>query len=214
MKILYGEMETSREKILQYCLTQKEANPSFRIVDVGGVLNSWSKEVADLVIDFNADDTDSSLRADICSHKDWEKIISYVEKNGKFDYAICTHTLEDLVQPFIALENLPKIASAGVITMPSIKTELSEVESQLWVGYIHHRWFFSEKEGEMYIIPKLPIFQVLASISPLPELDKKKSEIQYHWVGEIKYSLFMNGFHGPTMYRVYEEANYVINNLV
>ena len=214
MRIEYGDMESSRKEILQFCHARKIENPNYEIVDVGGFADSWSSEVTDLVIDFRGDDTHNSLKADICSYRDWEKIFSYVHKNGKFDYAICTHTLEDLAYPFLSLECLPKIAKAGIITMPTINTELSNIESEDWIGYIHHRWFFTEQEGEMFVIPKLPIFQVIGGIIPFSESDKTVNEIRYHWEDNIPFRVFMDGYHGPTPNEVLENCNRILASIL
>lgn len=212
MRIEYGDMESSRKEILEFCHARKNENPNYTIVDVGGVADSWSREVVSLVIDYRADDAHNSLKADICYHRDWEKIFAYVDAYGMFDYAICTHTLEDLASPFLALENLPKIAKSGIITMPSIKTEFSNIESEDWIGYIHHRWFFTEQENEMYVIPKLPIFQILGSVIPVSD-SKATSEIRYHWENYIPYRVFMNGYHGPSPKEVLESCNMIVNSI-
>lgn len=199
MIITYGDMETSRKEILDFCLAKKQENPNYKVVDVGGTAAAWSQPVANLVIDFNATDSDTAMKADITSYEDWQKIIAYVEANGMFDYAICTHTLEDVANPFLALKNLPKIAKAGIITMPSMKTEMTNVESPTWIGYIHHRWFFSKENDIMFVVPKLSVFETLAHMNPNPPaFDKANSEVRYHWENEIPYKVFMDGYHGPT----------------
>ena len=93
---------------------------------------------------------------DICKQDAWLSLLELVEREGKFDYAICTHTLEDVYSPVVALEMMPRIAKAGIISMPSLWAELNHVESTQWLGFMHHRWIFDfDKEGNMLLLPKL-----------------------------------------------------------
>lgn len=200
-------MSDSRNDILLFCRMQKAANPEYRIVDIGGAAAGWSSEVSDLLVDINSStEHKNCINADICTNTGWETIFTYVKQHGMFDYAICTHTLEDVYNPFLSIENLPKIAKAGVITMPSAKKELTHCENPRWLGYIHHRWLFDEIDGVMYIVPKLPIFDAIVYGNQIPSFSGK-DEVQYYWEAEtgIPYKLFMNGFHGPNVNTVYSE---------
>ena len=210
MQITFGTVNNSRNQILQKIIEEKQ-NSVFRVVDVGGVVNGWSKEVVDLVIDKNTTDTKKSMQIDICVYNDWNKILDDVTINGLYDYAICTHTLEDVYNPFTALEMLPKIAKAGVITMPSLRSELSKVESNDWIGFIHHRWIFDVNNGEMLIIPKLEFLSSLVkdTIKFIPS----QEEIRYEWSGHIPYQIFMDNYLGPDANTVLTEYKKLINKL-
>lgn len=113
-------------------------------------MNGWTSEIAAVIVDINVNDTQSTLQADICQEKDCAKLIIFVEQHELFDYCICTHTLEDLYNPFLALNYMSRIAKAGVITMPTMTDELSPVQSLNWSGYIHHRWIFEFLDEEIY----------------------------------------------------------------
>jgi hypothetical protein len=106
---------------------------------------------------------------------------------------------------------LPKIAKAGVITMPSIRSELSRPESPTWIGYIHHRWIFDQQDSIMLIIPKLELLGALVwnSIRYIPASE----EIVYHWRDTIPYSMFMNNYLGPDSATVVEEYQKIIENI-
>ncbi len=136
--------------------------------------------------------------------------MAYVIENGMFDYCICTHTLEDLYNPFPALNNMPKLAHAGVITMPSMADELSPVQNLAWNGYIHHRWIFDYLDGNIFIIPK--IFGLESFISS--KMNKRKgSEIKYEWEKEIPYKIFMDNYIGPDIPTVTKNLRELISKL-
>jgi hypothetical protein len=194
MKITYTETAVSRNEILSE-IHEHRKNSSFKVIDVGGQAAGWTKEVADLVIDINAKDSDKSLSLDICQEKSWTKLLEYVEANGIFDYSVCTHTLEDVYNPFLALEYLPRISKRGVIITPSIIAELSNFGNLNWKGNLHHRWIFHEKEGKIYIAPKMGFIENLVEYV---EYDKNRAEIRYEWSSDISYSVHMNNFLGPT----------------
>ena len=61
-----------------------------------------SKDVVDAIVDFQEPNVDSKIKvfpANINVAEDWAAIESYVEEHGKFDFSICSHTLEDLANP-------------------------------------------------------------------------------------------------------------------
>lgn len=210
LRINYGTVEDSRIRTLDM-LAKYKSEGHYSVIDIGGTHGGgWSAPVADLVIDLNATDP-KALKVDVCKQDSWKEIESIVNVNGKFDYAICTHTLEDLYDPIVALENLPKIAERGIITMPSILTELSNVESSLWLGYIHHRWIFHELDGKMLVVPKLSLLEALCKnrFKYKPHV----AEITFEWDKEISYNMFMNNYLGPNANTVLREFGRLIDKV-
>ena len=210
IKCSYTNTSKSHNEIIEYVNFKKLENPAFRVIDIGGGVNGWTKDIADLVVDINVDDSAKTLQADICNENDYEKILAYVRVNGLFDYCICTHTLEDLYNPFPALKSMPKFARAGVITMPSMTDELSPVQNLAWNGYFHHRWMYEYLDGSIYIIPK--IYGIEAFISSRMSR-KKGSEIKYEWEQSIPYTIFMNNYLGPDILTVTGELKKLIERL-
>lgn len=204
MRISFGEVMKGRQEIADFIFLQK-SKKQFRVVDVGGQAVGWSLPVADAFVDINSTSTEKlQFVFDICKEKNWSSIIDYVEKNGKFDYCICTHTLEDIYDPYIVLDYLSKIAKSGIITMPSVKTETNYIESTSWCGFVHHRYLFGHKDQKMIIAPKLPIVEKLAFRKSLSYVE----EIRYEWENNIPYEVFMNNYLGPNTNNVlknYEE---------
>ena len=199
----YGTLEHSRNYTVEYLKEQKKNNPNYRVIDIGGNADSWSSVVTDSLVDLNALESERSMSFDICDESQWTKLLKLVKKQGKFDYCICTHTLEDLYNPYTALKYIPQIAKEGLITMPSLLTECSRVETQThWRGYIHHRYIFDVNfvDKSMLVIPKMPCIEYILNEYPNAgiDFDKNFEEIRYHWKEDIAYTNFMDGYLGPT----------------
>jgi hypothetical protein len=212
LTVKYSRTINTRDRILHHIKALKSRTPGYRVIDVGGTMGGgWSAPIVDLVVDLNASESPTSISLDLCDRRSWGTILRYVELHGMFNYAICTHTLEDLYNPFTALDLLPQIAKGGVISMPSLRTELSRVESASWLGYIHHRWVFVEHNGEMLVIPKLSMLEKLVgdAIQFKPEVE----EIVYEWSDSIPYKTFMNNYLGPDARTVVHKFSEIINRL-
>jgi hypothetical protein len=124
-------------------------SPGARVLDVGG----WGKPLAraDFVLDLMPHATrglygrdgdgperfgeDSWLQLDICdSARPWPFA------DGEFDFAVCSHTLEDVRDPVHVCRELQRVARAGYIEVPSRLEEQSPMATQPGVGWTHHRW--------------------------------------------------------------------------
>lgn len=195
LKISYQPVNLTQAIVRNYITQQRSRHINFRVIDIGGLANGWSGDLANIIVDIQGQESSQIINFDICLEKQWKKLFDYVQDNGQFDYAICTHTLEDIYNPFTTLENLPKIARAGIITMPSIYTELSKLGDDNYLGYIHHRWLFDQEDGHMMIIPKLSLLEGLIGNRSLRDFNK--DEISFEWIGEIPYKIFMNNYLGP-----------------
>jgi Methyltransferase domain len=124
--------------------------PDALVLDVGG----WAKPFAraDWVIDLSPYETrglygyDEGERAterftaeewvihDICATEPWPFA------DDQFDFAICSHTLEDVRDPVRACEGLTRVARAGYVEVPSRLEEQMPGVQGPWVGWGHHRW--------------------------------------------------------------------------
>ena len=49
----------------------------------------------------------------------WEKVEEHVDQYGKFDFCLCSHTLEDIINPFYACKMIEKTCKSGFIAIPS-----------------------------------------------------------------------------------------------
>ncbi len=202
LNVTYGTQIKGREQILSFVLNQKNINPNYRVIDIGGTAYGWTGSIADVVVDINAD-RPNDFKFNISNDWEWRSILDHVEQHGKFDYAICTHTLEDIAHPGTALRNLPKVAKSGIITMPTINAELSRIENKQWLGYIHHRHLFDYDNDTIIYASKLSFIE-----SMLPEGFHEQDqyrEIRFEWVNDIIFKPFMDDYLGP-------DATTVMNN--
>jgi hypothetical protein len=186
--ISYHNNYHTRHMILQHVYEQRRINPAYSVIDIGGSAGSWTHDIRDCLVDYIAPPSgDRVLALDICSLSAWEQLRAVVHRRGApFDFAICTHTLEDLYNPFLALDHLPSIAQGGVISMPSLRTELyhhAESAQGYWLGYYHHHWMFDQDSGHdrMIIAPKLPLLEILVRNEYAVTPDSAADTIMYQW---------------------------------
>ena len=132
------------------------------VLDVGG----WGKPFprADFVLDLMPYETrgmygnyvreserfsaETWITRDICAREPWPF------PDGKFDFVICSHTLEDVRDPVWVCSELMRIARAGYIEVPS------RLEEQTWgladpcVGWSHHHWLIDVRDGAVQFVFK------------------------------------------------------------
>lgn len=130
------------------------------VIDVGGGMGAFPR--ADWIIDAIPFETRGKLlnepaartphrftkntwvQFDICSHQRWPLA------DKQFDYAVCSHVLEDVRDPIWVCSEISRIAKAGYIEVPSRVVEQSTgIEHPRLAGYYHHRWLVSVREGEL-----------------------------------------------------------------
>jgi len=102
----------------------KSLGKSFTVIDVGGGADKWSHDLIDAVVDFLPAPPDfpatiQRFVGDMTQSHVWDAVLAYTSIHGKFDYVICTHTIEDLVDPRRVVEGLPRIARGGHVAVPS-----------------------------------------------------------------------------------------------
>lgn len=128
--------------------------PNARVLDVGGGNHAHSRAnyVLDITMPDGARNADTGnrhlapqsswLNMDICSGEPWPFPDKY------FDYAICSHVLEDVRDPVWVCSEMSRIAKRGYIECPSRIVEQSTgVENPLYAGYYHHRWLVDVRDG-------------------------------------------------------------------
>lgn len=75
------------------------------------------------------------IQRDLCAREPWPF------EDGAVDFAICSHTLEDLRDPLWVCSELRRVARAGYIEVPSRAAEQSRGwEGPRIAGLSHHRW--------------------------------------------------------------------------
>ena len=180
-------------EFLKYNKTRKD----FKIIDVGASMNAWDAEFLDATLDLNVGDGGPGKHfiGNINEDDGWAEVLDYVALNGKFDYSVCTHTLEDIAYPKVAMEMLPEISKAGFIAIPSHYQDLIRIEGP-WPGYQHHRWMFVPRDGKVVLVPKIPFVGFIEGI-PAPRQDQ--TELQIFWSGELPFEILNGDYLGPNV---------------
>ena len=193
--------EHHRKDVIEFINLQKQKTPNYKVVDVGGFGSIWSGGIVDAIVDINkVPEKYIQFNGNICEGDVWESVMEYVDKNGKFDFSICTHTLEDIAAPKFVCSWLKKISVAGFIAMPSKYAELSRGEG-MYRGLIHHRWIFNHENDKVVAYPKLPFLEYEPLYDIVAEKLKlqKNDEIQWFWENDPKLELMNGDFLGPTI---------------
>jgi hypothetical protein len=78
---------------------------------------------------------------DFCDREPWPF------DDDQIDFAICSHTLEDVRDPVWMCAELNRVAKAGYIEVPSRLEEQSYGFQGAWTGWSHHRWLIDIDEA-------------------------------------------------------------------
>jgi hypothetical protein len=171
---------------------------NYKTIDIGASAQFWSypecKFVADIVeikeegvkfFNFNIQNKDT-----------WGELLSYVEEHGKFDFSVCSHTLEDVLTPVDLLNLLPKISKRGYIAVPSKYDEFSFLWNNKYRGNAHHKQIIDVKDDMICIYPKYPFIEVYNESDEILKSSLGK-ELVIFWDIDIPYKFFSqnNIFH-------------------
>jgi hypothetical protein len=104
------------------------------------------------------------IQRDICDHDPWPF------GDGEIDFAVCSHTLEDVRDPVWVCSELNRVAKAGYIEVPSRLEEQSYGVHGPWVGWSHHRWLVDVSPGEIEFVFKTAVLQGRPECQLPPEL--------------------------------------------
>lgn len=142
-------LEASRQRIL------RSLAESDLVLDVGGGGRPFER--ADWVLDlmtyedrglyaYESDESrehftpDTWVTLDACGRVLWPF------SDRQFDFAVCSHTLEDLRDPLWVCSELMRVSKAGYIEVPSRLEEQSWGVEGPYVGWSHHRWLIEIEE--------------------------------------------------------------------
>jgi hypothetical protein len=91
----------------------------------------------------------SWIQRDLCAREPWPIADQSV------DFAICSHTLEDLRDPLWVCSELQRVARAGYIEVPSRLAEQSRGwETPRTAGLSHHRWLIDIEASRISFLMK------------------------------------------------------------
>jgi len=175
---------------------------SDKILDIGGSMMQHSTIKIDTLADLIRPEDAPYIRSKLMA-KNFIKVDINHEmlpfKNKSFDVVLCTHTLEDLPNPFLVMDEMSRVARRGLIVTPTMGVDMvfSEIDFTDWLtgarrvpGQAHHKWFFINKRSSLSVIPKnFPIlytsdFQVTNWFG--------EKEMIYVWENDIKYKEFLS----------------------
>jgi len=206
----------SRSDVIEY-ITNMRLKNKFTVMDVGGSLGGWSSNYVDAVADFNdVNDPENKIKhfkCDITHPDSWKEILEYVQENGKFDFCICTHTLEDIMNPAYVSEQIAKIAKEGYVAVPSKYRELSrfEIGTNGYRGYIHHRWIFDIVDNVFIGYPKINYIDVNAVFDRIADVDDNRCDLSFYWKDQIDIAYINGNYLGPHVDAVIGYYNNLLN---
>lgn len=97
------------------------------------------------------------VRRDLCDREPWPF------PDGRFDFAVCSHTLEDVRDPVWVCAELQRVARAGYVEVPSRLEEQSYGFQGPWVGWGHHHWLVDVRDGGLEFVLKHHVLHGRAS---------------------------------------------------
>ncbi len=179
---------------------KKSRGENFSLIDIGASHNPFHREYLTHTFDIVPAEISgvTAFLGNMNRYEDWLPILKHVEENGKFSFANCTHTLEDLANPMLVLEMLPRISEQGFIAIPSKYNELQRREGN-FRGTMHHRWFFNIENNYLVAYPKIPIVDHI-TFHPHELIIEERAELELRmfWIGKIDFSIANNDYLGPT----------------
>ena len=199
-----------KTNIINYILSNKKNNANYKVIDVGGSYGGWSTPYVDAIVDFN-DITSNNInniiffKIDITNPNDYDELLEYIKINGKFDFCICTHTLEDIMNPIFVCEQIEKISNEGYISFPSKYCELSRIEGK-YRGYIHHRWIFHPKDDYILGFPKINYIED-NKFDKIANNSINVFDLSFYWKNKINIKYVNNNYLGPSVNHVIEYYN-------
>jgi len=128
---------------------------------------------------------DTWIERDICDHEPWPF------EDDQFDFAICSHTLEDVRDPIWVCSELNRVARAGYIEVPS------RLEEQAWgvagdfVGWSHHHWLCDVEDSRISFVLKPHVIHGISRYyleAPLGSTLTPEERVQtMFWEGGFEY---------------------------
>lgn len=100
---------------------------------------------------------DTWLQRDLCDREPWPFA------DDEIDFAVCSHTLEDVRDPVWVCSELNRVAKAGYVEVPSRLEEQSYGFQGPWAGWGHHHWLIDVRGAEIDFVFKHHVLHGRAS---------------------------------------------------
>lgn len=195
--LTYGRIHSRDEEVLKYIQKNKEINKDYKVIDIGASMNSWCNSELNAtvdILDYNNDKI--HFKGNINYFEVWQNIINYTDKNGKFDFSICTHTLEDISNPGLVSNMISKVSKSGFISFPSKYSECGRHGTN-FRGWIHHRWIFNYENDKIIAYPKLAFTEHLNYLNLVSKEELEKEELSFFWEDTCNIEI-INGDYFPS----------------
>jgi FkbM family methyltransferase len=209
--------EGIRQHVINYVKNKKKGNQNYKVIDIGGSVDytNWSHSVTDYIVEINPPPKDISnityFKLNVNFETEWDVLFNFVKNNGKFDFCICSHIIEDISLPQVLLQNINKIAKEGFISIFSKYREFSKIEGD-YLGYIHHRWIYSIKNNKLLGFPKVNFIDKEPNLINIGDISNNVFDLSFFWKNDIDYSFINNNYLGPTVNDVKKYYNKLLND--
>lgn len=174
----------------------------FKVLDIGGAAAPCAR--ADVILDYVPYEAmaanqawggekirctkDSWVVHDICDRKPFPFPDKY------FDFAFCTHVLEDIRDPLWVCSEIIRISKAGFIETPSRLYETSYgIEAKRLAGAVHHRWILDTADAKVRFTMKYSWVHLPWVARHKPPLGEDRF-FKFEWQDSFEY--FENYQHG------------------
>ena len=177
-----GELRSYVKQII------KENN--YETIDVGGSADYWSYPECKSIIDLSEPPQEdvSFFKINLDSSKQLKR---FVKTGKKYDFSICSHTLEDVFNVINLVKFLETISDRGYIAVPSKKDEYSKLYNNPYRGNAHHKQFFDIKNNKLVVYPKYSWSEIDKRSDQIAELNIKEDLILF-WEKKIPVKPFSN----------------------
>ena len=192
-----------RDEVVRRLRQRRSENPSLSVLDIGGAANPWLDDLVTTYVDVvKVPTTKEVIAGDILDPALWGSMAG-----RSWDFAVCTHVLEDIRDPLFVARQMQRVAKAGFIAVPNKHTEVSAVESPEYPGYCHHRWIFTIDGQLLRAMAKLPLLGRWAedrrSVPEFAWFDRSKArrdyELSFFWEGEFRFEYVNGDYYGPNL---------------
>lgn len=196
--IFESMIKDRRGEILGYL----KANRFERVIDFGGAMDPWAAEFVTHYVDLQDPEKyhpgiigDARvIQGDLDDPQLWINLGNL----QRFDFAICTQTLEHVLNPGLVLKNMAFIANEGFIGIPSKHVELykkAHINKQedldahslsgYFRGFVPHRWVVTIRDDVVWFWPKLGFLEFLKLDWADSDELKVSEELCFRWEGII-----------------------------
>lgn len=213
-----GKVAAKKVETLSNIEKTKKENSNYRVIDFGGgkekhYLNKFS--FFDAIVDFReikGYPNLQSITGSLEHESTYESLLKEVDENGKYDFSICTHTLEDLNNPLYVIDKIIKISKRGLVSVPSKYLELTRPEESSHRGYYHHRYIATINNQKLFFIPKTPIVERKVFDDISKKYNVNNGELWLIWENDFDYELYQDGWCGPSSQKFFENTYSLLLN--